>query len=159
MLVGPENFGTPVNEWLTRLRHHSSEHLGLVRARDQSGMKNCLVADPSEVVRRVISHLMAPHGFLTLEASSGKEALEAFRKEAPAMVFVDWKLPDIDALDVIRVMREDTAPDRTQIVFLTSVNDPAVWSKALASGADAQLIKPFTELELRGLLAFDLSAA
>jgi two-component system chemotaxis response regulator CheY len=122
-------------------------------------MKLCLIADESPVVRRVVTHLMEQYGFLSIEAASARQALTIFQQEQPQLVFVDWQLKDVSAFDTIRAMREIQPGNAAMIVFLTTESDPAVWAKAAASGADLQLLKPFTSLELRETLAFEMPAA
>lgn len=122
-------------------------------------MKLCMIADGSPVVRRVVTHLMEQHGFMTIETASGQQALEIFERERPQLVFIDWQLQDVSAFDVIRALREIAPATSASVIFLTTENDPAIWSKAAASGADMQLLKPFTALELREALAFKMPAA
>lgn len=122
-------------------------------------MKLCLIADESPVVRRVVTHMMEQHGFITIETGSGRDAIRAFQKEHPRLVFVDWQLKDVSCFDVIRVVRELAPANSATVIFLTTENDRALWAKAKASGADLQMLKPFTALELREALAFEMPAA
>ena len=90
------------------------------------------------------------------EAASGKEGLIAVRDDKPDIIILDLGLPDIDGVEVTRLIREWT---QTPIIILSvrgSENDKIM---ALDAGADDYLTKPFSIGELLARLRVALRRA
>ena len=84
---------------------------------------------------------------------SGKEALEILEKskarQEPYQLFlVDWKMPDMDGIQVTRALREDYKDESTTII-LTTYNFDEILDEALKAGVDAFLAKPLFAKSIR----------
>ncbi|HLP88481.1 MAG TPA: response regulator transcription factor [Nostocaceae cyanobacterium] len=81
-------------------------------------------------------------------AADGKSAIELFEQFNPSLVILDWNLPDINGFQLCQEMQSRT---NVLVLILTSRNDEADKIKALASGADDFMTKPFSlaEVEVR----------
>ena len=88
-------------------------------------------------------------GYRVLEAANGAEALERARGDAPDLIILDIKLPDIDGMEVCRQLR--MAKVNTPILFLTALGTTENIVAGLNAGGDDYLVKPFKfdELEAR----------
>jgi two-component system KDP operon response regulator KdpE len=104
-----------------------------------------LIIDDEEPIRHFLRVALSGQLYEISEAASGKEGLIAARDEKPDVIILDLGLPDIDGVEVTRLIREWT---QTPIIILSvrgSENDKIF---ALDAGADDYLTKPFSIREL-----------
>jgi CheY-like chemotaxis protein len=80
---------------------------------------------------------------------SGEEALEAARREPPAALLLDIRLPGLDGWGVLRAVKEDPATAHVPVVLVTVVDEPG---RGLAMGASGYLVKPVTREDLLDVL-------
>ncbi|MHB1261768.1 MAG: response regulator [Thermoplasmatota archaeon] len=100
-----------------------------------------LAVEDDEVIRRAIGR--GANGLLEPRfAETGKAALDALGGELPRFVLLDYMLPDMDGLQVLRRLRSDARWARLPIVMFSSVKDPARIQATLEAGADAWVPKP-----------------
>ena len=104
-----------------------------------------LVIDDEPPIRRLLRLGMATQGYEALEASSGKAGLELLAQN-PDLIILDLGLPDIDGLDLLRMIRGRN--ERVPIVVLSSRGDESGKVQALDLGADDYITKPFGMEEL-----------
>ncbi len=117
-----------------------------------------LVVDADPTVQRALGNALAQAGFEIIVSNEGAEALRLARSERPALVLVAANLPGIDGFTVMNRLRMEDGPStHTPAILLLTENEAEGRSKALHSGADDYLIKPFHPAELmarmRSLLA------
>ena len=103
-----------------------------------------LVEDAFELAQAIIRELEM-NGYRMLHASDGLEALHLHACEHPALVILDWMLPKMDGLDVLRRIRQ-SAP--TPVLMLTARGEETDRVVGLELGADDYLTKPFSMREL-----------
>jgi two-component system, chemotaxis family, chemotaxis protein CheY len=106
-------------------------------------MKHCLIVDDSSSIRKVARRILEDFDFRTSEAETRKEALELCRSEMPDCIVVDWQMPDGDAMKFLTKVRAMPGGNRPTIMYLTSENDPTHVARAMRSGADMHMMKPF----------------
>ncbi len=104
-----------------------------------------LIVDDEPPIRRLLRTTLKAHDFRTLEAASGAEALAALRHHRPDLVLLDLGLPDVDGLDLIGRLR---AAGAVPVIVLSSRGDESAKVRALDSGADDYVTKPFGAEEL-----------
>ena len=104
-----------------------------------------LVIDDEPPIRKLLRMGLSTQGYEILEASNGKLALEKLA-EGPALIILDLGLPDIQGLDLLRMIRARN--DGVPIVVLSSRDDEAGKVQALDLGADDYVTKPFGMDEL-----------
>jgi two-component system KDP operon response regulator KdpE len=104
-----------------------------------------LVVDDEPPIRRLLKRKLTTQNYQVVEAETAKTALELLRSERPDLVVLDLGLPDMDGLDLIPVIREQS---RVPIVVLSSRGDERVKVEALLRGADDYITKPFGMEEL-----------
>ena len=108
-----------------------------------------LVVDADPTVQRALSNALAQVGFEVIVSSEGTDALRLARSERPALVLVASNLAGLDGFTVVsRLRMEDGPSTHTPAILLLTENQPDARSKALRSGADDYLIKPFRQGEL-----------
>jgi two-component system cell cycle response regulator len=107
-----------------------------------------LVVDDSPVSRKLVEHALESSGHTLLFAKSGTEALEIFRREAPAIVVTDWMMPDFSGIELCQKIRADDQREYTYVIVLSAKSEKDSVVKGLAAGADDYLTKPFDAGEL-----------
>jgi two-component system KDP operon response regulator KdpE len=105
-----------------------------------------LVIDDEPPIRKLLRVGLSAQGYQTVEASSGKAALELLGEQAPDLIILDLGLPDMQGHELLRTMRARN--DSVPIVVLSSRDDEAGKVQALDSGADDYVTKPFGMDEL-----------
>jgi DNA-binding response OmpR family regulator len=103
-----------------------------------------LVEDEIELGRLVVRELEVA-GYRVLHAVDGIAALRFFQQEAPDLVILDWMLPGMDGLEVLRRLRQTSS---TPVLMLTARAEEVDRVVGLEVGADDYLTKPFGTREL-----------
>ena len=104
-----------------------------------------LVVDDEPAIRRYLTVLLLAHGYAVFEAEDGQAAISAVVAHRPDLVILDLGLPDLDGIEVTRLLREWT---RIPIIVLSVRGQEADKIAALDAGADDYLTKPFGTGEL-----------
>lgn len=107
--------------------------------------KKILVVDDEANVRKLVKSYLEREGFQVLEAADGAEALTQARRERPDLVVLDLMIPEIDGIEVGRILR---AESDVFILMLTAKTEEADKLIGLGVGADDYLTKPFSPREL-----------
>jgi two-component system, chemotaxis family, chemotaxis protein CheY len=111
-----------------------------------------LIVDDSSVMRKIVERALRQAGLqLTrvVEAGSGREALEALRREAVHLIVSDINMPIMDGLEFLRqVQREGLARGAPAVMITTESGEDHV-REALAAGAQGYIRKPFTPDQVR----------
>jgi two-component system chemotaxis response regulator CheY len=106
-------------------------------------MKRCLIADPSEIIRKIARHYLEQLSLEVVEADSADAALAFCGEGNIGAVILDWRLPGKTTVEFLSAIRFGGGAKRPLIIYATTENDPADISRAFSAGADAYLIKPF----------------
>jgi len=108
-------------------------------------MKTILVVEDTEQLASLIYREISAAGYNVLLASDGPTALETHSRQQPDLVVLDWMLPGLDGIEVLRRIRE-SAP--TPVLMLTARSEEIDRIMGLEIGADDYLTKPFSMREL-----------
>jgi DNA-binding response OmpR family regulator len=108
-------------------------------------MASVLLVEDAQELARVVARELEAAGYAVTQAATGPAALEAHARAQPDLVILDWMLPGLDGLAVLRRMRETAA---TPVLMLTARNEEADRVLGLEVGADDYLTKPFSMREL-----------
>ena len=113
-----------------------------------------MLVDDSISVRRLAQHLLASHGWRVVTAANGLEALGLLETGLlPALLLVDIEMPDMNGLELLRRLREHPLWQGLPVVMLTAHEAGPVSQKALDSGAQAYLTKPYSPPQLLAQVA------
>jgi two-component system, OmpR family, alkaline phosphatase synthesis response regulator PhoP len=110
-----------------------------------NGVVHVLVVDDEPQIVEIVRDYLADAGYRVATARSGDEALRHVRSITPDLVVLDLGLPDMDGLDVARLLRQATS---VPIIMLTARSDEADRVAGLELGADDYVVKPFSPREL-----------
>lgn len=117
-----------------------------------SRMYRILVAEDSEVIRRLISICLRGMEVDVVEVENGNAAVQAAADTPPDAMILDVGLPGIDGWEVLRMLRANPATESVPILMLTGHAGDSARRKAHATGASAFMTKPFQPKELRAQL-------
>ncbi len=106
-------------------------------------MKRCLIADQSEIIRKVARFYLEEMSFEVLEAESAEPALALCRDTNIDAIILDWRLPGKTTIEFLSSLRFRPGAHRPLVIYATTENDPADISRSFAAGADTYLLKPF----------------
>jgi DNA-binding response OmpR family regulator len=104
-----------------------------------------LLVDDDPDILRILKDNLELDNYQVTTASTGKEALHCFDKYSIALIVLDLSLPDVDGIQVCRLIREKSS---VPIVMLTARDRVPDKVLGLESGADDYMAKPFDYLEL-----------
>jgi two-component system, OmpR family, response regulator MprA len=107
-----------------------------------------LVIDDEESIIDLIRLGLKYEGFEVVAANDGKEGIAAAQRTNPVFIILDWMLPDMDGLEVIRLLRSNPTTKDIPILLLTAKGEVGSRVQGLNTGADDYLTKPFSFEEL-----------
>ncbi|MBI5509428.1 MAG: response regulator [Deltaproteobacteria bacterium] len=102
-----------------------------------------LVIDDSATVLRVVDAVLSRAGFGVRCLDSGRDAVEVARALAPALVIVDFAMPDVSGYGVCRALGRDPATDKIPIVLMNTRGDPIGDRFVREMGIVDHITKPF----------------
>jgi CheY-like chemotaxis protein len=103
-----------------------------------------ILADDSEVTRRVLSATLDRAGHEVVAVADGEAAWAAFEQHRPPMMILDWQMPGLDGLDVCRRVRQTPEGADVFVLMVTGRDAASHLTDALAAGVDDYLTKPAT---------------
>lgn len=107
---------------------------------------NILVADDSELFRKVVDKYVSRLGLSCCQASSGSEAIAELKRKPFDVIFIDCALSGMNGFDTIKKIQNDPAVTKMpKVVFVTTLSDEAVLSEIEAAGIKTVLFKPLNE--------------
>jgi two-component system, OmpR family, KDP operon response regulator KdpE len=110
-----------------------------------SGLARVLIVDDEAQIRHFLDISLRAAGFETLQAASGREALQLCTRKQPELLLLDLGLPDIGGHEVIRALRTRS---QVPIIVLSVRGEDADKVQALDAGANDYVQKPFSTPEL-----------
>jgi PAS domain S-box-containing protein len=124
---------------------------GLPRVSVENGFR-VLVVDDDRIIRTFLKSLLNKAGYQCIEASDGLQGLELARTEQPDLMIVDWLMPQMEGIELIRTLRETESGRAIYILLLTSLDQDERLFEAFAAGADDFVSKPLSATVLLGRL-------
>jgi len=111
-------------------------------------MLTVLIVEDEPAIRKMLRTSLATKGYKIVEAKKGFDALDLIMSHNVDLVLLDWMLPDINGVDLIKKIRDTSKPSNIPIVMLTAKSQEVDKVRALELGADDYLTKPIAFEEL-----------
>lgn len=111
-------------------------------------MAKILVVDDEPDALELIKFNLKAAGYDVATAADGEEALKKARALLPSLIILDVMLPEVDGLEVCKILRRDPRVSATPIIMLTAKAAEIDRVLGLELGADDYLTKPFSPREL-----------
>ncbi len=108
-------------------------------------MTRVLVVEDDPNIGRLLQRTLTDRGDVVTLARTGADGLTAAISEQPEIVLLDLGLPDLSGLQVLSMLR---AVSSVPVIVVTAQDDDKTVVKALDSGADDYLVKPFASAQL-----------
>jgi two-component system, cell cycle response regulator DivK len=109
-----------------------------------------LVVEDNEMNMKLFCDVLLATGYRTLEATTGREAVELAAEHAPHLVLMDIQLPDLDGVQALRRLRADERIATIPVLALTAQAMQGDRERFLAAGFDGYVSKP---VDVRDLIA------
>ncbi len=102
----------------------------------------------------ILGRTLREIGYDVCEAGNGRDALDLIEanKESMKLVLADWNMPEINGLELLKLVRQDPELDSLAVVMVTTETESGQMSAALEAGANEYIMKPFTKDILLGKL-------
>src|SRR5262245_6651939 len=113
-------------------------------------MPKVLIVDDSLSVRKVVERILESRQMQVLQASLGTEAIERIERDVPDLVVCDVILPDREGYEVCQFVKSHPRLDRTPVLLISGIVNPAVIERAAQVGSSGVMRKPFSAEELTG---------
>jgi len=106
-----------------------------------------LIVDDLPQNVRLLEAILAPRGYATVSAASGREAIDVLARAPVDLVLLDIVMPEMDGYATCRAIRDDPATAFLPIVMITASGEQEKLA-AIEAGADDFVTKPFEQSEL-----------
>jgi two-component system, chemotaxis family, chemotaxis protein CheY len=105
-----------------------------------------LVVDDSRAIRRIIGEMLRKLGYEVHEAAHGIEALARLEEiEMPDVLLVDWNMPEMNGIELIRAVRSNPMYSNLPIMMVTTETEMERMAQAFVAGANEYVMKPFDQ--------------
>jgi two-component system phosphate regulon response regulator PhoB len=114
----------------------------------KNGLKRLLVVEDDRPIADLLKHHFATAGFTVTTTADGDEALILIDEIKPDLVILDWMIEGVSGIEVCRRLRRGRQTSSLPIIMLTARGDEEDRVRALDTGADDFVAKPFSPKEL-----------
>jgi two-component system cell cycle response regulator len=104
-----------------------------------------LSVDDSRTIRLMLKRVFRPFHCELFEAADGMEGLEAVITHQPDLIMLDYNMPVMDGVTMLRKMREHDNIKRTPVIMLTAEDSNEIISTVARLGVRDYIIKPFED--------------
>ncbi|MDI1322868.1 MAG: response regulator [Algoriphagus sp.] len=136
-----------LNELVKQLK----EQMAFSKIKAAGTTAHILIVDDEDSIRSLLRQELTEAGYITSEASNGKEAIKSIREHRPDLIILDIMMPEINGFDVAAILKNDPQTMDIPIIILSIVQDKA---RGFRIGVDRYLTKPIDT----ALLFEDISA-
>ena len=107
-----------------------------------------LVVEDEKNIIELVKYNLEQEGFRVLTAMKGDSGLDQARKNKPALIVLDLMLPEIDGIEICKILKQNYKTAAIPIIMLTAKSQEADKVLGLELGADDYMTKPFSPREL-----------
>jgi two-component system, cell cycle response regulator len=107
-----------------------------------------LSIDDSKTIRLLLARLFRPFACELMEAANGEEGLAVATRENPDLIILDYNMPVMDGITLLRKLREHATLKRTPVIMLTADSGLQSLATVARLGVRDYVTKPFHEEEL-----------
>ncbi len=105
-----------------------------------------LVVDDSNTMRLLLVKMLHEMGYTEINAvASSEEAIPLIWNEQFDVILLDWNLPKMSGLDLVKYLKTIPNAQKIQIIMITTVHDRSAILKALKEGVQGYILKPIAK--------------
>ena len=108
-----------------------------------------LVADPDPFNLRLLHEACAAAGYDVVTAADGPEVLALVARRPPDLLILDAKMSEIDAFEILRILKADTGLVNIPVLLVTDEGDLDARRRGLELGAEDYLTRPYRVFEIQ----------
>lgn len=102
-----------------------------------------LIDDDITIMKLVKIRLQTQEGVAVIYANCGEDGFQMAKNEPVDLILLDWRLPDVQGIDILKRLKATSATKNIPVVMLTGCNKIGEMEQALSLGATGYLTKPF----------------
>lgn len=106
--------------------------------------KTVLIVEDNELNMKLFHDLLDAHGYATIQARSGMDALALAREHRPQLILMDIQLPEVSGLEVTKWIKDDDQLMAIPIVAVTAFAMKGDEERIRQGGCEAYISKPIT---------------
>ena len=103
-----------------------------------------LIVDDEEDILSLVEYNLRKEGYRTIGVKTGEAALQLVEEETPDLIILDLMLPEMDGLEVCRILKSNENTSDIPIIMLTAKGEETDIVVGLEIGADDYVTKPFS---------------
>ncbi|SOD42693.1 GGDEF domain-containing response regulator [Nitrosovibrio sp. Nv4] len=107
-----------------------------------------LIAEDDATSRLLFAATLRKLGHTVTAVENGRKAWEAWQKDEHFLLISDWMMPDVDGLQLCKMIRGEPNLRYTYIILLTALDSKGSFLEGMDAGADDFITKPFDEEQL-----------
>ncbi len=103
-----------------------------------------LIIEDDRDILELVDYNLSKEGYKTICLTSGEQAVNIAKSKTPNLILLDLMLPDLDGLEVCKLIKNDPKTSHIPIVMLTAKGEESDIVTGLELGADDYITKPFS---------------
>ncbi|OGQ98234.1 MAG: diguanylate cyclase [Deltaproteobacteria bacterium RIFOXYD12_FULL_55_16] len=108
----------------------------------KKGALTALIVEDDQAVCDLLQKIVEDHGYSTVACPTAASAMAAFAAGSPALVLMDWLLPDMDGLELSKTFRASKRGQYLTILMISGKDSPEDVATAIAAGVNFFMAKP-----------------
>lgn len=141
----------PMKRWSTNLKQASTPHFAAIETINALAgrvRRTVMIVDDETFQFEFVSKMLKDEPFRLVFASGGTEAMKALRQVCPDVLPLDYKMPKMDGIELIRWMKACSRFATIPIIMITSNSEENIVEGSLKAGAVDFMVKPLTQKAL-----------
>lgn len=107
-----------------------------------------LIVEDEPAIRDMIAYALRTQSYQPVPAQDGREALQAISEKIPDLILLDWMLPGMTGIELVRRLRRESSTREIPIIMLTAKGEESDRIAGFDNGVDDYVVKPFSAREL-----------
>lgn len=107
-----------------------------------------LIVEDEPAIREMIAFALRTQSYQPICAQDGKDAIAAISEKIPDLILLDWMLPGMSGIDLVKRFRKEPNTREIPIIMLTAKGDETDRITGFDHGVDDYVVKPFSAREL-----------
>jgi len=116
-------------------------------------MAKILIADDSDMMRKIAKMILEKEGHAVIEARDGREAVDLAKKEIPQVILLDAEMPELDGWEACREIKSDPATASIPVIMCTGHDLSEEPEQLKAAGANGYITKPYQPKQMQEKVA------
>ena len=113
-----------------------------------SSAKKILVIEDEQDIQTLLEYNLGQAGFEVIQSKNGEEGLLRAIERQPDLILLDWMLPLLSGIEVLRQLRNRADTRDIPVIMMTARGEEGDRLRGLDGGADDYVTKPFSPAEL-----------